>query len=378
MFFQCFVLWYAIEKIFLRSIGFDDALIGVLFAVFSATILIIEIPSGILADRWSRRGVLILASLLLALSTLIGGLSYEPSLYFISAILWAGFFAMYSGTCDSLIYDTMLEEKVPTSRFDYYLGRVRVMISIASVGGSLVGGVIAQLIDLRWAYLLTIPIVLVSLIALAKLREPQLHKRPVRSSLRLHMSETLRTVLRRDKLLHVIVILSLISALVYTVTEFNQLWSIALLAPIVLYGPINALHLSTSGIGGWIAGRFHVSRLPVMISIVAVLVTSSLCLALSRNLFVTVGAIAIFCICLYTINVVFSRHLHDAIPSHVRAGAASVTSTLGRIIIIPLGLLIGVLSSRTDIFHASWLVVSLTVLVAVLILRSYHGKHALH
>lgn len=378
VFFLSFVLWYAIEKLFMRSIGFDDALIGVVFAMFSGIILLAEIPTGILADRWSRRGVLMLAAILLAISTFIGAISYGPPAYFASAAVWAIFFAVFSGTCDSIIYDTMLEEKVPTKHFDYYLGRVRVMISIASVAGSLAGGVVGQLMGLRWTYWLTIPLVLVALVALAKLREPQLHKAAEPTALKAHLHATLRAVLQRGRLLRIVVTLSLVTALIYTVTEFNQLWSITLLAPVILYGPINALHLATGGIGGWLAGRFAISKPRVMAGLLLILIVSSIALATVRNLAIIVAAIAAYCICLYAISIVFNRYLHGSIPSQVRAGASSMISTLGRLVIIPLSLGIGVISKQFDIFHASWLIVGLTALLGVLIVRSYFGKHALH
>lgn len=373
-----FVLWYAIEKLFMRSIGFDDALIGVIFAVISATILLVEIPAGILADRWSRRGLLMFGVLLLAIATLVGAISYSPPAYFISAIFWAMFFALFTGMCDSIIYDTMLEEKVPTKHFDYYLGKVRVMISAASVGGSLLGGIVGQFMGLRWTYWLTVPAVIIALIALAKLREPKLHKATEKTALGAHLIATFKSVLQRGRLLRIVVTLSLLSALVYTVLEFTQLWSIALLAPIVLYGPINALHGATGGIGGYVVGRIQLARLPAMVSVLVILVASSIGMAVSRNLFVTVAAITLFCSCLFAVMVVFNRYLHDSVTSEVRAGASSLISTLGRIVIIPLSLGIGHISSKSDIFHASWLIVGLTGLLAILIVRSYFGKHALH
>jgi MFS family permease len=64
-FFHGFVLWYAIEKLFMRQIGFDDAGIGVMVAAYCALMVIAETPTGILADRWSRKGVLVLARLAL-------------------------------------------------------------------------------------------------------------------------------------------------------------------------------------------------------------------------------------------------------------------------------------------------------------------------
>ena len=51
--------WAPVEKLFLAGIGFDAAAIGLMAAVYAAVVPILEVPSGILADRWSRRGVLI-------------------------------------------------------------------------------------------------------------------------------------------------------------------------------------------------------------------------------------------------------------------------------------------------------------------------------
>src|SRR5438552_2731491 len=90
-FFQSFVLWYTIEKLFMRSIGFDNTAIGFMVAVYSAVMLMVDTPSGILADRWSRKGVLMLASISLGLSALAGGLSHGISLYLVCAVLWGIF-----------------------------------------------------------------------------------------------------------------------------------------------------------------------------------------------------------------------------------------------------------------------------------------------
>ncbi len=107
-----FVLWYAVEKLFMKTIGFDDASIGFMIAFYSALMLIFETPSGILADRWSRKGVLILASISLAFSTFVGGVSHGAVIYIISQGLWGLFFALYSGTYESIVYDMC--KKKPT------------------------------------------------------------------------------------------------------------------------------------------------------------------------------------------------------------------------------------------------------------------------
>lgn len=87
-FLRNFVFWYAVEKLFMTNIGFGSESIALMVALYSAMSILMEVPSGILADRWSRKGVLVLASLSLALSSLIGGLSYDVPIYLVSAVLW--------------------------------------------------------------------------------------------------------------------------------------------------------------------------------------------------------------------------------------------------------------------------------------------------
>ena len=86
---QGFMLWVPVEKLFMNEIGFDAASVGVMAAAYAALVPLVEIPSGLLADRWSRRGVLIVASAALMLTSLVGGLSNSVPLYIVSALFLA-------------------------------------------------------------------------------------------------------------------------------------------------------------------------------------------------------------------------------------------------------------------------------------------------
>ena len=65
---QGMLLWLPIEKLFMTQIGFDAASVGVMAAAYAAVVPLLEVPSGILADRWSRSWVMILATLALLIS----------------------------------------------------------------------------------------------------------------------------------------------------------------------------------------------------------------------------------------------------------------------------------------------------------------------
>ena len=60
-FIHSFVLWYSIEKLFMRSVGLNDYLITIATLVYIVVMMTANIPLGVLADRWSRKGVLYLS-----------------------------------------------------------------------------------------------------------------------------------------------------------------------------------------------------------------------------------------------------------------------------------------------------------------------------
>ena len=107
-------------------------------AVYAVVVPVLEVPSGVLADRWSRRGVLILASIAAILSVLIGGLSQSVAVYMVSAGFLGVFFALQSGTLEPVVYDTVLEETGGSDAFEKTIGRVRLVESVALVASALV------------------------------------------------------------------------------------------------------------------------------------------------------------------------------------------------------------------------------------------------
>ncbi len=364
-FFQGFVLWYAVEKLFMKSIGFDDAGIGIMVAAYSGVMLVVETPSGILADRWSRKGVLVLASVALMLCAVVGGVSTNIAMYVVATLFWGVFFALYSGTYDSIVYDVLLEETKNADSFEKYFGKVKVMDSSALVISSLLGGAVGSLLGLRWAYFLSIPFAICAIFALAKLREPVLHKAVEGVPLREHVATTFRAVARNRSILPVLAILVMTSTITYLLFEFDQLWLIALGLPVAWFGVANAAILTTTGIGGGIVGYLRLHKLPVTLVILLCMLGSALGLVTLRNVVAVIASQVVLLSAVAIISIVYNRKLHDALHSGIRAGATSAVSTFTRVLIIPLALLFGYVSKEMGIFKAAWILV---VLVALAVL----------
>ncbi len=356
-FFQAFVLWYAIEKVFMGTIGLNNQAIAVETVIFSAVMLVINIPSGVLADRWSRKGVLMIASIFLITSSALGGLSHGFWSYTLAASCWGIFYACYLGIYDSIVYDTLLEEAGNTDDYELCYGRIQLYSSAALVLGSLISSVVTHYFSLRAAYFLTIPLSAISLIALWKFKEPRIHKKEVAQLMGAHIKETFKAILRRGQVVWIVLALIFITILSRIMFEFDQFWLIALALPLAFFGPVNAILLTSVGASAFIVHRIKDKYAWIFMCAVILLVAA---IALTvHNIIVAVIASMLTLVVIVLMEIMVGRYLHDALPSRVRVGGASVVTTIGYGFFLPAGLLFGYLSNHFSVFGAAWLVVGL-------------------
>jgi predicted MFS family arabinose efflux permease len=363
---QGFMLWLPIEKLFMNEIGFDAAAVGVMAAAYAGFVPLIEVPSGVLADRWSRRGVLTVASVALALTALIGGLSANVPMYIASALVLGVYFAMYSGTMDAIVYDTVVEETGDSTCFERVIGRVRFAESVTLVTSSLAGGWIANLTTPRLTYFLTAPFAALSIIALLRFREPTLHKSEEPVALRRQLAVTYRTLLRNRSLLPIVVLAVLTGLIMQTVFEFGPLWLVALAVPAVVYGPYWAGLVSTLGLGGVVAGRISFDRPATAGLATALMLLAAVTLALSTNVVAVMVAQVALLLFVAVAAIHVTRRMHDAVPSTVRSGVASGIGALSWIVFLPFALGAGQVTDSYGVHVAGWMVTAVTAAAGVL------------
>src|SRR2546421_5209891 len=252
---QGLVLWAPIEKVFLKSLGFDQAALGLMAACYGSLIPLLDLTSGMLADRWSRKGILMLASVASMLNALLGGLSHDVPTYLVSTLFFGVEVAFVSGTYESIVYDTLLELTGHSHAFGKRLGQLKLLSSLALIIGALIGGLVATLLSPRLAYFATIPLVAISLGTLLTFQEPHLHHSDERISLKRHLRTIAQTLFQRGKTLSIVTVLLATSLLLSVIFEFGPLWQLALAAPVGLYGLANAAVLSAGGGGSWVLVR---------------------------------------------------------------------------------------------------------------------------
>jgi len=357
-----FLLWVPVEKLFMTSIGFDAASIGVMAAAYAALTPVLEVPSGMLADRWSRRGVLMIAAGALALAALIGGLSWSVPTYVGSALVLAVYFAMYSGTMDAIVYDTVLEEIGTSERFEQQIGRVRAVESAALVAGALAGGAIAELASPRLTYFVSVPFAVLAIVALVRFDEPRLHHREASATFAEHIATTFHAIVRTPRLWTIVALAAFTAVLLDWTFEFGPLWLVSHHAADGWYGPYWALLMAALGIGGLLAGRIRLSRPIVRTMVILVLAAAGVALT-APSLPVVVVAQVVLVLLLLVASVRATQLLHDAVPSSIRTGVASGVSALGWLCFLPFAFVFGVLAKSDGVGTAAWMAALAAMLV---------------
>lgn len=367
-FLQNLALWVPIEKLFMTDIGFDAAGVGVMAAVYSMVVPVFEVPSGLLADRWSRRGVLVLACAAAVVSVVIGGLSQSVAMYMVAAFFLGIFFAMQSGTFESIVYDTVLEETGTSDDFERVIGRVRVMESAALVASALAGGALAELLSLRDTYFLTVLPLIGAAVALYLVREPRLHKAEEAEPIRRQIATTYRVLLQRGRLRPVIMLTVTAALLMQGMLEFGPLWLVALATPAFWYGPHWAGLTAALGLGGLLGSHRWMRRQGPVAILAAVIVGCCAVLVTSRSTALVIAVQVLLTLVVVAVSIPVMHRLHDAVPSTVRAGVASGVGTLTWLTFVPFALAVGFVSDGGGVDDAGWLFLAFAVLSGILMI----------
>jgi MFS family permease len=180
-------LIWGINTIFLLDAGLTNFEAFAANACFTAGMVLFEIPTGIVADRWGRRVSFLCGTLTVAATTGLYVLLWQLRSGFvwwaiISALLGLGF-TFFSGATEAWLVDALA-----ATRFDGQLegvfARGQVVIGAMTLSGSVAGGFLAQLTNLGVPYLARTAILLgMFVVALIMMHDlgftPARGKRPV-------------------------------------------------------------------------------------------------------------------------------------------------------------------------------------------------------
>ncbi len=160
-----FMLAYAIYTALFELEGLSVSQIGILLAFWSASAIVLEMPSGALSDHFDRRLLLVIAPLAKLLTFVCWGLAAGNFwLYGLGFLFWSLGQALQSGSREALLYER-LDHEGRSDEFDKVLGRDNAAEELGIGAGTLLGGFVAWYSFDLAIWLCIPPLLLASLLA---------------------------------------------------------------------------------------------------------------------------------------------------------------------------------------------------------------------
>ena len=342
-----FVLWYAIEKLYMVSIGLSAVDIGINAAVLYATVLIVDIPSGLLADRWSRKYTILLSTLMLIASTYIFSISTTLPMYLIGSVIFGLYWALSSGTYEATMYDSLVEHHRQRA-YDKHQGRARGLFFIGIAASSILSGYIVNLVGLRETFVLSLIAPFLTLVPILLIHEPTHYKHEIDTRLALHIKRALRLI-RAQPVITQLAIFFIFEGLLHnTQGELGGLYYIGL--------GLSAVAMSWLGAGKWAAdalGQFlapYIGQQRAWILLPLGFVSYFLISVIPGW-----GGVVAFLVAAFLFSVAFNQAQATAqhiTPSHIRATTLSLFNFGTNFLFIPLSFVFGCLTQAYSVFAA--------------------------
>ncbi len=326
-----FVMWYAVEKIFESStLHFSATQIVSLISLAYLIHLLLDIPSSLIADRWSRSKMLALSLFFGWLAALCGGLATSFWMYSFVAVFWAFASSFHTGVSAALTYDICKEESIEA---DYTRLSVQMqnIFRIAIASGLALGGIVASLAGLRAPYFGSLLFMLPMAAVVWRMKEPSAHKEQQRGNSLLHMLQAARNITTSRYIFGLAVLTILTDGIMAAgLYEFSQLVYQQARLPLAVIGVATAF----SNTLFFVALTIVVIRLQrfagvVLASIYGIAALALMILGLVTNRLEVVLLYGLAIAFMQMASHWLSVALHHNVPSAERASTHSLASSIG-------------------------------------------------
>jgi len=223
-----------IIQIFFLDNNLTITKIAFLGVVWSIVRIILEVPSGILADKWGRKKVLIVSSLfaIFQVSMLIYANNYWH--FFLASILSAVSYSFLSGTNTAIFYDTLKQLKREDD-FEKLWARQHIYQQIPLVIAFVSSGFLYKFSHLL-PFQLSLIFLIASLVVVLTFKEPKYHKPIEEVNVFTHFTKSMKHIFKNNFLKTILIftiIFSIGSDLSY---GYGQIYLKQLALPVVLFG----------------------------------------------------------------------------------------------------------------------------------------------
>lgn len=329
--------------------------VQVLQSWFALWLFILDVPSGIIADRIGRKYTVSLGCIIFAIGLLVYAITPSLPIFFLGEFLAALGLSLISGADEAILYEA-LKEKGLSEKSQMYFGRANSYKMVGILVGTLSGSLIASRYELNMPTLLSaIPLFIAGIIALT-FNEPRNHfkkleKTEVFKNLKSGYSYILRHKILRLLALDTIIVWTAAYFVIWLYQPMLQNVGVA----IMYFGLFQALfvvaqivvshHFSfLEKLFGSAKGYLRFSAIATGLSFILVALLPSVVTIVIFVLFA--GGFGL------SRRVFMSSYMNKFIPSEQRATVLSSISTLGRLSIAVVNPIVGLIATQSILLAA--------------------------
>jgi len=340
-----FNLVMPIVVLFYQEIGLSMSQIFMLKSIYSIAMVVMELPSGYMADVWGCRKTLLLGAILGTIGIAIYSFSSAFNSFVMAEIILGVGFSFVSGADSALLYDSLKAE----NREDEYIkyeGSITSFGNFAEALAGVAGGLLATF-SLRTPYYFQIFVAGIAIPAAFFLKEPQHIQERIQLKMKEILSIVKLTYLQKE-MRSAIMISSFTGAATLTYAWFVQPYFQKAGVPVAVFGVLWTMLNLSAGVFSMFSYRIE-RQLGKKSTLLGIVILLSLGFILS-SLEISLFGIAIlfgFYMVRGIATPVLKNYINENTDSKVRATILSVRNFEIRIIFAAVGPALGYL---TDTF----------------------------
>ncbi|AJY75358.1 MFS transporter [Paenibacillus beijingensis] len=353
-FFSSLIPAYVIERLYWEERGMTIQMVVYTEIIYAVTIVLLEVPTGVIADKWGRKRMLVISALL-GCGEFIILLAATEFWHFALVVLLAGVSrSAGSGSENALLYDSLIVQGRASS-FEKELGRLNVCDFVSSVLAALSGSLLASRLGLELNYWISLGSALIALLISLLLAEPSPNGRNASAEesipFKRYVAESL-LFFRTNPGVRVVLLSGMVTGTALGfIDEFWQLYANRLGTPVLYFGLLSAalmvLRMPGNLLVHVLLNRFSYRTL--LITVTAVFAAGFTFAAISKN-YAGLAAMLVICFFSGVMEPLAAGYLHHRIDSSMRATIDSFQSLGLNVFHIAAGLGFGYFSVRYDVF----------------------------
>lgn len=348
---------YVIERLYWEERGMTVQMVVYAEIIYAAAIVLLELPTGIVADRWGRKGMLIVAACMGCAEFLLLVFATQFWYFALVVLLAAVGRSASSGAEQALLYDSLLAAG-KASRFEQLLGRLNALDLLSVIAAALSGSFLASRYGYTLNYWISLASACAALLFTLGLREPEIRSGGVDEDesdplpIRAYLAVSLR-FFREHPGVRLAVLSGMIAgAAVNFIDEFWQTYLDRVGVPVAYFGLFSAsiflLRLPGSMLAYRLKDRFRYGSL--LAGIACLFAACFVYLSVARGGYSGLAAIGLICLASGVIEPLVAGYLHHRADSAMRATIGSFQSLGEHAAVSLIGLGFGYFSASFDIF----------------------------